>query len=519
MKRGRATYQSIAHGNANSEKHRDDVKMFKLLQDKKEKGRWVYHELADGKYAPFKSSFLQSSLGENGLPAGRNYRRVQTTLGGGSLELVEGQGWERELTESMKFYDHYHSPPNEKRKYWKTEKLRDRVLDAEGKEIGRYPASDIKRETIDLRPDHSRALQYMLASGRKGEVEQIMAEARALKIELFEEIYGRKVLFVGEHNDAGQAHDDLWHCGITITDENISKQKEPRYARERVPFRNYGVGSGTIAWIRHMEALADAGWDKGKIQELCAEVVKVVEWNKEKEELRHPKDGLRDVRLHRALDDFMNSKLAAVAPIDASRARTDYVAWLKRGYESRLLGLKKSAEQVVEEAKSSLAEKLEQAEELVREKSEREKELATELEGLKTLVATLEEKIEVKDVQIADKDAEISKQVGHLAFLLEESDKAKSDREKAVSLVDELVKAKEVAEAELAKERTLRERAEKALKDLKATVKSLISGMGHHFANALQLVPGMKTKAKEIAKEVEMTLPKAKDPTRPGNLG
>ena len=62
--------------------------------------------------------------------------------------------------------------------------------------------TDLKRETIDLRPDHSRVLQDLVEDGRKEALRPILAEIQAEQIRLFEEVHpGRKVRSLGEHTD------------------------------------------------------------------------------------------------------------------------------------------------------------------------------------------------------------------------------------------------------------------------------------------------------------------------------
>jgi hypothetical protein len=493
MKRGRSNKRTLGHSNPNSHQHAQDVVRNQALHAKKKQGKWTYVEEVSEPPPAFGVD-LSKELGK-----GICYQVADN----GELVAQGGAEWEAEMEALMKELSWYHGPGNKK------ERIKTRVRDEEGKVIARYPASDVLRETIELRPDHSLAIQMMVRSGRKSEAVELLAEARRLKVELFEKLFHRKVLGVAQHNDSKHLHDDLWHTGITITDENISKQKNvERFRRDRVPFNIYGVGTGTIAWNRHLEVMRQSGMNEEEIKDLTREIPGIVESN-----IGNAHKELRDLKLYNGLDEFFARRLGEIAPSEARRARAEYLNFLKRGYENKTLGYQPPPTKALEAEKTEIEQKLEAMESERDRSTERSKELRLERDALKELVATLEAKV-------CEKDAEIDKQVKDIDFLLKESEREKSAKEKAVSLVDELVKAKEAAEAELAKERTLRERAEKALSDLKATVKSLLQGLGHHFANALQLVPSMKSKAKELATEVEMTLPKAKkeDPTRPGNI-
>ena len=123
-------------------------------------------------------------------------------VGGASVvKQVDGERWEKLLNEAKLDFSWYHQRQNRKGQVgWFVRRLDDRAKEA------RNP-SDVLRETVDLRPDHSRAIQYLLASGKKEEAELSLNRIRMKKIELFEKIYGRRVLFASEHDDAGQHHE------------------------------------------------------------------------------------------------------------------------------------------------------------------------------------------------------------------------------------------------------------------------------------------------------------------------
>jgi len=397
MKRNDATEQGVDHGNQRNKKHIDDVKKSKALQERRkrdfEKGVvWVKREVADGiakkDYPDFESDVSGLGIGEcfsvlGGINLGGKDTKVETV----KLSVEKDGVWEKKLRAAMRELDWWHvwQPRKLKKEvkyYWVRKKSKDRVKVKKSEK--QRPLSDVCRETVDLRPDASRAVEYLIKIGRQKEVAEVLREIRLKKIELFERIYGRKVLFAAEHTDSGQHHDDLWHSGVFGTGEKIGlvrkDGKDKRRERiDRVEFHSYGIGVGACSWLRHMEALRENGVSEKEIETLAGPTLEAIESNIYHEEGRHGKP--RDVQFLEELDTFVRGKLSALDPEICDKARDEYVKWICEGYQDGFLGVKKSAVEIAEEKVVSL-----------------EKEAASlrgELEAVRTGVSKLVEDVRV----------------------------------------------------------------------------------------------------------------------------
>ena len=338
-KRQAATKHGVGHGNKNSTLHKDDVQKNKELRTKQRSDRQEPREVVTPEEEPKFASNV-SALKSHGC-----YRVVN-----GVPVPMEGKEWETALWETCLHLNWYHQLQTRKTKSgisesYKRRTIKDRVTLGKTDKHAR-PETDINRETIDLRPDHTRAIQYLLEQGRKKEAEDIVEEARIIKIRLFEKIYGRRVIFEGDHDDSGQHHDDLWHTGIEEDETQAIRGREgkkwvSRAKRTRTPFLSYGVGIGAASWSRHFSALRDARFSQMQIEILAKPTVSALQDDTLQVRERH-QCAPRDVRLLAMLDRLVHRKLMRIAPVIAEKANREYAQFLEENYRAGGIGVKKS---------------------------------------------------------------------------------------------------------------------------------------------------------------------------------
>jgi len=342
-KRGIANRQTIAHGNQRSKGHADDVAKSKTRR----KYKYTRREIAPEEESPKFESVI-SSLG-----GGKCF-----VVSNGKLTEKEGAVWEELLAAEKLKWSWYHQKQKVKRKtgvkdVWKVRKLKDRTQKSPTDKTGRKN-TDVERETIDLRPDHSRAVQYLLEAGKGNQVAAALSEIRKEKILLFQTIYGHRVLFVGEHDDAGQHHDDLWHCG---TSEHETEKVRGLPLRTRNPFKSYGVSVGAASWARHFSAARDFRVDESVLRELAGPTMEALE-----EDIaaatKQNDEAPRDLRLLSELDKFAAQRLKAIDPGIVQRANGEYWDWIKANYRAGKIGVIKSREEVLDEKVSGLEKEL-----------------------------------------------------------------------------------------------------------------------------------------------------------------
>lgn len=342
-----ASFNAILHGLQTHWLH--------LIHTRESKERqkivFVAHEVVDDTdYPKFRSKL-------SGLGSGRNW-----IVREGTPELTDGEAWIAEMmeimTDGMRFHQRQRNTTKDgtlKVRYV-PRKLEDRKKMGPTDTKGR-PQTDLLRETIDLRPDHSRVLQYLAEAGRTADLMPVLAEIQAEEIRLFEEIHpGRRIKSEGEHTDSGQYHFDHWHTGIekvevddqgaiVADDENgeeILVSGEKMEIRTRHVFRNFGVGDGMASFDRHRSALEDSGRDAKRIMgytlgRLVGNTASAEEQNGE-----YP----RDLRLWRAIDQFVDRKLRELDPELCDKARLQYADWIEAGYDLGKLGInEETAEQ------------------------------------------------------------------------------------------------------------------------------------------------------------------------------
>ena len=286
---------------------------------------------------------------------------------------------------------------------WRKRKIKDRAK-LTARDRRERPDSDVDRATFELRPDHSRAVQYLLEAGRGEEVRKLLLEARVKKCQLFEQIYGRTVTYGAEHNDSGQHHDDLWHDGIReVKDDSIRKTG---VRRKRTPHREYGVGPGVSAWARHEQVLRVYCYSHGrKHEEVMGKTVGAIKQStaKAKEQNDTPP---RDLEFYKQLDEWMGIGLAVLDMTLTKKATSEYAEHLINGYEQGLLGF-------------------------VRKETPRERELRERVEELETQVTelrALEDAIEkalpekaesAPDKPLSERVAEVTAEARKLPGILE----------------------------------------------------------------------------------------------------
>lgn len=379
-KRGGATRISVIHGWQDSWLHYIHAKESKARQEIV----YVAHEVLEGTdYPKFKSDL-------SGLGKGRNWLRQE-----GELKITPGKNWVENMFQFIDDYSWYH------------QRMRNTIQKGEnqGKVKVRYavrymndrsvlsktdkhsrPETDLLRETIDMRPDHSRVLQYLVEDGRKNDVFQILAEIQQHQIELFEEIYeGRKIVSEGEHVDSGQYHFDHWHTGIAESEvsdhgavvellgEGLEKDREEKFMvngkkdrfRLRTPFSSYGVSDGMASFDRHRSALESDGRNAKAIMgfthaKLLSNIDFVKERNRKRlekkphtrsEDIQDQEVMPRDIRMWCQVDEFVDRKLRELDPNLCDKARKEYADWLQDGYELAKLGIREESLQVTKHKK------------------------------------------------------------------------------------------------------------------------------------------------------------------------
>lgn len=315
-----ATRATVAHGNVNSwlhEVHQAEQKERKV----KARRRVVYEDVVpEDEPDKFESNLL--GLAPPGMK-GRTFWREQ---GAGPLVEMDGGEWEAKMNAKGPLLKTWH----EKRKRAPTKKKKRKP----GEEFGYHPHklkdSDLKRMTIELRPDHSRALEYLAAREPRSMMAELLSAVRAEKVRLFEEIYGRKVLAAGEHCDSGHYHNDIWH----YSSEEMKVGDETVIIRGNF-FRKYGVGPGAARWDRHLRVLGELGHDPAVTGALPLVVAE-----DEKNALRDNGEEARDLRFMRALDAFVEKALFEIDPVVVERAKKEYGDFLVEGYGKGELGVK-----------------------------------------------------------------------------------------------------------------------------------------------------------------------------------
>lgn len=344
-KRGGGTRISLEHGVQSSRLH------WIHAQASKERQQIVFvaHAVVDGTdYRKFQSDV-------SGLGSGRNWLRC-----GDDLEITDGKEWLDKMLEVMEDCSWFHRRTRETIKKGKHKgltkiryprrKMEDRKQLGATDRRGR-PDTDLMRETIDLRPDHSKVLQYLIEDGRKKDLFPLLAAVQKEQIRLFEEIYkGRKVVAEGEHVDSGQYHFDHWHTGINEEDvsdhgavvkieqgnEILKVKGANEKFRIRAEFRSFGVGDGMASFDRHRSALEENGHDAKKIMGYTHDRLLQNTESTQKQNKEFP----RDLRMWRAVDEFVGDKLRELDPDLYDKALSEYAEWIEAGYELGKLGVK-----------------------------------------------------------------------------------------------------------------------------------------------------------------------------------
>lgn len=371
--RARATKHSVAHSDKNDKLHQTDVKKNKELKAKRRANPQEPRQAVPPEEEPKFASDV-SALKSHGC-----YRVVN-----GDLVPMEGPEWQAAFWRVCLDLSWYHQLQKRKTKKGITESYKVRVI-KDREKLGKTdkhhrPETDVARETIDLRPDHSRAIQYMLEQGLKTEADVILAEARTLKIRLFEKIYRRWAIFLSDHDDSGQHHDDVWHTGIEedVNDVIRGRDKNKRWVfrakRTRTPFVSYGVGIGAACWSRHFSALRDAGCPREHAEAFAGSTLAALDADALQVHERHQCKP-RDVRLRSVLDRLVHRKLKKIAPAMVEKANREYAEFLEDNYRAGLIGVKKSKRARIKALEAELVEQQRRADELESHRQNLEAEL------------------------------------------------------------------------------------------------------------------------------------------------
>lgn len=332
-KRGRKTRTARAHSNPNNKLHGVHKMQQQARKARHAQGRFEFMEgRHEGEHYPvFESSF--SVLG-NGHCWQVKRDEAGKIVG---VEAMDVETWEHRLDEQAARLTWYHQWQVRRNKggSWRKRKIKDRAkLTANDRR--ERPDSDVERATFELRPDHSRAVQYLLEAGREEEVRKLLLGARVKKCQLFEEIYERTVTYGAEHSDSGQHHDDLWHSGIREIKEEAIRKTGIR--RERTLHREYGVGPGVSAWARHEDVLRTHCFLQNRDhREVMGKTVDAIAQSCSKAEVQNGTPP-RDLKFYKDLDDWMDFELANVDMATLKKANSEYAEHLIKGYEQGLLG-------------------------------------------------------------------------------------------------------------------------------------------------------------------------------------
>ncbi len=270
-KRGRSTDVAVDHSNIHSQTHREH----KTAQEKRKAVNWGVRWKREKIDVPSETLEKFSSSLEKYVGKGDTFRFERDAKGKicGAVR-VPGDEWTDAVKKQKRELNWYHQQQNRKTgTYWVKRKLRDRgKLSSRDKQP--RAVSDVVRETNDLRPAHSRALQRMCESGLIEEVKTFWEEFTWRSAAMWEGIYdGRKTSYGSLHSDSGQIHRDIWHTGIT---EVPHPDRKGRTIRQREPFRSFGIGVGAASWARHKMCL-DLALDLEQSELIMGETCRVLE--------------------------------------------------------------------------------------------------------------------------------------------------------------------------------------------------------------------------------------------------
>lgn len=320
-----------AHSNQRSKVHkRHTIESKKRQFEQLIAGYDVLQEFSD--YPPFKSKVIDLGPGNNWI------------LVDDKLREADGDDWLVRMFHLAAENESFHVRTQSKsRVYYRQRKIRDRdKLDPRDKT--HRAKTDLRRYTIDLRPDHSRAVEKMLSAGKVNEARELVDKIRDECIRLFQEIYHRDVRAVAEHTDSGQLHFDLWHTGIreVVVQDSCAKvvggamvNGQERLIRERTEYRAYGVGVGVASWNRHRSAIQDLG--KNPTEIMNNETLDTIR-KMSKLKMEQTKESPRDLRYYTALDKYVAIELHGLAHEPANQALSEYFEWLAVGYKTKKLG-------------------------------------------------------------------------------------------------------------------------------------------------------------------------------------
>jgi len=189
----------------------------------------------------------------------------------------------------------------------------------------RLKGSDLNHKTIELRPDHSRALEVLAASQPRSLVEEALSAIRAETIRLFEESYKRKVMAVGELRDSGNFRTEVWHFSSEET-----KLGDRTIIKKGTRFREYGVGPGLVRWDRQLRVLTDLGHDPA----VMGAVPGIIESDAALALARN-REPARDLALLRALDAFVEKTLRKIDLGVVGRAKVEFGEHLLASLEKK----------------------------------------------------------------------------------------------------------------------------------------------------------------------------------------